>query len=246
MRLRRWNPIYAYAGIYSPFISIVDTHSLMKYFEQKAKGNGVTFAYGCEVVGTEKMKSIYRVSIKDADGKLYDFSTGILINSAGLDSDKISRMLGIDKYKLYYCKGEYLAMNGAAKNYIHRLIYPLPTQNSLGIHTLVDMQAQSKLGPNAFYVDKIDYSVDSSNVKKTCSSVNKYLLFLKPGDLTPNMAAIRAKLQGPDEDVKDFVISCGEEKDLACFINLIGIDSPGLTSAPAIARYVLSSACFQD
>lgn len=232
--------INAVSGIYSPTTGIVDTHSLMKYFEVKAKGRGVTFAYGCDLIAVEKINSGYKLTIKDSDGELLNFSTRILINSAGLYSDKVSEMTGIKGYKLYFCKGEYFRVGGGKNKFINRLVYPHPTATSLGIHTVLDLQGQLKLGPNAFYIDKINYDVDPRHARSMWESARRYLPFIELEDLTPDMSGIRPKLQGPGEPAQDFVIQNEEKKGFPGFINLIGIESPGLTSSPAIARYVLN------
>lgn len=232
--------INAISGIYSPNTGIVDTHNLMRHFELKAKSKGTTFAYGCELIGAEKINSEYKITIKDSDGELYDFVTRILINSAGLNSDKVAEMLGINDYKLHYCKGEYFKVGGGKQKYINRLVYPHPTETSLGIHTLIDLQGQLKLGPNAFYVSELNYDVDSSHAHSMWESARKYLPFIELEDLTPDMSGIRPKLQAEGEHVKDFVIQDEHKRGMPGFINLIGIESPGLTCAPAIARYVLS------
>lgn len=227
-------------GIYSPNTGIIDTHSLMRHFEVKAKGKGVTFAYGCELIGIEKTGSEYKLTIRDSDGELYNFITRILINSAGLNSDKVAGMLGITEHKLHYCKGEYVRVGSGKNKFISRLVYPHPTEISLGIHTVLDLQGQLKLGPNAFYVDELNYDVDPAHAREMWESARRYLPFVELEDLTPDMSGIRPKLQGPDDPVKDFVICHEGERGLEGFINLIGIESPGLTAAPAIARYVLS------
>jgi L-2-hydroxyglutarate oxidase LhgO len=86
--------------------------------------------------------------------------------------------------------------------------------------------------------NKIDYDVDESQKQAFFDSVSRYLPIVKLEDFYPDTAGIRPKLQGPDDDFRDFVIK--EEKDLGLegFINLIGIESPGLTAAPAIAKMV--------
>jgi L-2-hydroxyglutarate oxidase LhgO len=96
-----------------------------------------------------------------------------------------------------------------------------------------------RLGPNTQYVDSIDYAVDSRHKDSFHKSAKRMLPFIEHVDLEPEMAGIRPKLQGPGEDVRDFVIRDESDRGLPGFINLIGIESPGLTSSPAIARYVV-------
>ncbi|NQT90856.1 MAG: NAD(P)/FAD-dependent oxidoreductase [Candidatus Omnitrophica bacterium] len=234
--------VNAICAIESPSTGIVDTHQLMKRLEYLATSRKVVFAYSCEVTGIEKKQDGYGVSIRDIDGETIELFTRTVINSAGLGSEAIARMVGIDVekygYKLHYAKGEYFRLKASKAKLLNRLIYPTPKQESLGIHTVTDSGGQRKLGPNAFYVDRIDYDVDPSHKMEFYEAVSRYLPFLEKDDLTPDMSGIRAKLQGPGEAARDFVITDETDKGLPGFINLIGIESPGLTSSLAIAKHV--------
>jgi L-2-hydroxyglutarate oxidase LhgO len=123
---------------------------------------------------------------------------------------------------------------------VKRLIYPVPERKvtGVGIHVTLDLENRMRLGPSVEYVDSIDYSVDGKHKEAFCNSARKMLPFIEYEDLEPEMAGIRPKLQGPGEDIRDFVIRDEGDKGLPGLINLIGIESPGLTSSPAIARYV--------
>jgi L-2-hydroxyglutarate oxidase LhgO len=123
---------------------------------------------------------------------------------------------------------------------VKRLIYPVPEvkDTGLGVHVTLDLEGRMRLGPNTQYVDSIDYAVDSRHKDAFYSAAKKMLPFIEYEDLEPEMAGIRPKLQGPGEDVKDFVIRDESDRGLPGFIDLIGIESPGLTSSLAIARYV--------
>ncbi len=235
--------VTAQAAIVSPSSGIVDSHRLMKYFETTAKNNNATIAYGCEVKMIEKVSGGYRVGIQDADGEMLTLFTKILINSAGLESGNIAALAGIDidraNYRIHYWKGEYFRVGAGKHKFAHRLIYPAPPQpGSVGIHTVPDLQGMMKLGPYDYYVDKIDYNVDENNKELFYKSVRPFLPFIELRDLTPDMVGIHPKIQKPGEPMKDFIIVDEEERKLPGLINLIGIESPGLTSSPAIGRYV--------
>ena len=234
--------IQAICAIHSPSTGIVDTHQLMRYLEYSAKEKGVMFAYNCEVIGIEKKEEGYQIDICDVDGKSLTIFSPILINSSGLHSDKTAQMVGIDiekaGYKLHYCKGEYFRVKGSKSGFINQLVYPAPGDISLGIHTAIDLQGQLKLGPNAFYVEEINYDVDPSHKLEFYESTKRFLPFIESDDLSPDMAGIRPKLQEPGGSEEDFIISHEVEKGLPGLINLIGIDSPGLTASLTIARYV--------
>ena len=96
----------------------------------------------------------------------------------------------------------------------------------------------TKLGPNAFYVEELDYDVDSGHAREFYDGVKDYLPFLACDDLQPDTSGIRPKLQAPGTPARDFVIRHEADKGLPGFINLMGIESPGLTSCLAIGLMV--------
>ena len=119
-----------------------------------------------------------------------------------------------------------------------RLIYPTPEQAGLGIHVTLGLDGWVRLGPNARYVETIDYGVDETQKEAFYNSAKKFLPMIELGDLAPEFAGIRPKLQAPGEAFRDFVIAHEEQAGFTGLINLIGIESPGLTASPAIAQYV--------
>jgi len=234
------------AALYSPSTGVIDSHSLMKHFAQTAKSKGANIAYNSNVAGIEKVSEGYKVTISDDSQKHFSFATKILINCAGLDSDKIAELVGIDtekaSYVLKFCKGDYFSVGNGKNRLLSHLIYPVPESSftGLGIHATLDLQGDLRLGPDDYYIDKdkTDYSVEESKKESFHASVKRFLPFIKCDDLNPDMSGIRPKLQGPGEKFRDFIIKDEKEKGFPGFINLIGIESPGLTSCPAIAKYV--------
>jgi L-2-hydroxyglutarate oxidase LhgO len=229
-------------ALFSPSTGILDTHALMKCLQTCAEEKGVLCAYGCHVKGIEKSPAGYIVEIQDADDKPLTLITDMLINSAGLSSDAVASMVGIDVdragYRIHYSKGEYFRINGKPPWFMKHLIYPPPGKASLGIHTVIDLQGQLKLGPNVFYVDEISYDVEPSHRQEFFRATKPFLRFLNELDLSPDMAGIRPKLQKPGDTFRDFIICEEAGRGFPGFINLIGIESPGLTACLAIARYV--------
>jgi L-2-hydroxyglutarate oxidase LhgO len=232
------------AALFSPSTGIIDCHALMKYSIAKALEGGVQIAYQTKAVAIEKVAEGYKVTVADGSGE-FPFMTRVLINCAGLHSDKIAELAGIDivkaGYKLHYCKGEYFSVASSKSKLVKRLIYPVPVPKvtSVGIHVTFDLEGRMRLGPGIEYVESLNYAVNNQHQQLFYDSVRKFLPFIEYNDLEPEMAGIRPKLQGPNEDIKDFVIRDEGDKGLPGFINLIGIESPGLTAAPAIAEYVL-------
>jgi L-2-hydroxyglutarate oxidase LhgO len=95
-----------------------------------------------------------------------------------------------------------------------------------------------KIGPNAVYVDEISYEVDPDQQRDFYTNAKKFLPFLEYDDLTPDMAGIRPKLYQRDEPFRDFIIREEGDRGLSGLINLVGIESPGLTACMAIAESV--------
>lgn len=235
--------ITATSAIYFPSTGIIDSFGLMKQLETDAINNGTQIIYNTKVIGIEKIETGYNVNIQDNYG--IDFiSTAIVINATGLHADIMAKMVGIndESYRLHYWKGEYFSVTNGKNKYIKHLIYPIPQQNntSLGIHATLDINNRLKLGPNAIYLpDKnIDYTVDKHNIESVYAAAKKILPFIELDDLLPDQAGIRPKLQKPNDAVRDFIIRNEKDKGFDNFINLIGIESPGLTSCLAIAKKV--------
>lgn len=233
------------AALYSPETGIIDSHRLMQYFLETAQNNGAMIVFNSKVSGIEKIPNGYKVLIKDSK-EVTVLKTQVVINCAGLDADLIAEMAGIDikqyKYELYYCKGEYFRVKGNKSGLIKRLIYPVPKPKSggLGIHATLDLAGSLRLGPDDAYLDSRnkDYSVDTSKRAVFYNSAKKFMPSLEEEDIFSDTAGIRPKLQSRNENFRDFVIREESDKGLAGFINLIGIESPGLTASPAIAKRV--------
>jgi len=240
--------INAQACLYSESTGIIDSHSLMEYFIQKMKDNDADVVYNSDVLGVAKSYSEYKLIIQEKQGERFTIQAGIVINSAGLESDTIASQLGIDieacGYNLKYCKGQYFRVSPQKAKLLSHLVYPVPRPKSagLGIHATLDLAGGLRLGPDDKYIDrdKLNYDVDINDKDKFYSCAKSFLPFLQKDDLIPDTAGIRPKLQEEDEPERDFLIK--EEADLGFsgFVNLIGIESPGLTSAISIARYVES------
>jgi L-2-hydroxyglutarate oxidase LhgO len=235
--------VKAIAAVLSPSSGVIDSHALMRFFHSRARENGIEIAYKSEVVGIERLSDGYEVTVENGS-RGFTFKTDIVVNCAGLYSSNVAQLAGIDidgaGYRLHYCKGEYFSVAGGKGGMVARLIYPVPAPRTggLGIHTVMDIEGRMRLGPNARYVDEIDYMVDETQQGVFYNAVKPFLPFIEYEDLAPEMAGIRPKLQGPGDDFRDFVIKHEQDRGLPGLINLIGIESPGLTSSPAIAEYV--------
>ncbi len=238
--------VFGLKALFSPSTGIIESHSYMKQLETLAVNNGVEMVYGTSVTTITKLENAYEIKLLEPDGTSYSYTSEVVINSAGLESDLIANMIGIkdEELKIQFCKGQYFSINPPKNRLLNRLVYPVPDPNmvALGIHVTVDLAGGAKLGPDAVYLDKneYDYKVDHDRKEIFYASVKRFLPFLEMDDLSPEMAGLRPKTQKKGEAFKDFYIQEETKQGLPGFINLIGIESPGLTASLAIAEMVKS------
>ena len=239
----RWKTLepelQAHEVIFSPDSGIVDAHGLMRSLYLQAESQGVTTVFRSEVTAIRPDGRGFELAVNHGE---YRMHTRILVNSAGLYADRIAAMAGINidrsGYRLHYGKGDYFFASPPPP--IRHLIYPVPDagNESLGIHATMDLGGRVRFGPDIEYVHEIDYRVDEGKAALFFASARRYLPKLSLDALHPDMSGIRPKLQGPGEPPRDFIIQEESPSGLRGLVNLIGIESPGLTSAIAIAGYV--------
>jgi len=237
--------VKAERALYSPSTGIVDSHALMTCLEQSALQNGTLPAYCHNMQGIESLNEGYRVCYENPDGTADFLDCRYLVNCAGLQADRIAAMAGIvlddAGYRLHFCKGEYFSIPPGKAALVSRLIYPPPLHEltGLGIHATKTLDGRLKLGPSTIYTDDPeDYTVNPAHVLDFYNAVRSFLPFIEPEDPEPDMAGIRPKLSGPGEPFRDFVIREERARGLPGMINLIGIESPGLTCCLSIAHLV--------
>ena len=162
------------AGLLSPSTGIIDCYGLMALLHKQATEAGAKFVFDTEVIGVEQTGENYRVQIKEGS----DYSellAHVVINAAGLGCDRLAYSVGIDidaaGYRMHYCRGEYFSLNPGGKYSVKRLVYPVPRKESLGIHVTPTLEGGIRLGPDARYIDELDYSMDDSQKETFYSSV---------------------------------------------------------------------------
>jgi L-2-hydroxyglutarate oxidase LhgO len=230
-------------SVFSPTTGIVSAHELMDFYYHTALGQGATVQHRCQVVGIEKRNSEYAVIVEEA-GQRSVFTVERVINAAGLYSDRVAQMAGIDidaaGYRMVFAKGSYFSVSSSKAKLVSRLVYPVPNKETLGVHVVLDLGGRLRMGPDTEYMDELntDYSVADSKRAVFAKSVRRILPAIADEDLSPDMSGIRPKLQRKGEDEKDWIIVHEKERGLEGFYNLIGMESPALTASAAIAKYV--------
>ncbi len=238
--------IKAESALWSQNTGVIDSHKLMESLENLAMEHGCDFAWKHTLNNIEKIPGGYQAEILDPENETVTINVEKIVNAAGLDSDIVARMAGIDideaGYRLNYCRGHYFRVKSSKKHLAKRLIYPVPNKNiqGLGIHVTLDMNGELKLGPDTQYLDNRiqDYSVSETLGEKFYRAASRYLSGLELDDIYPDQSGIRPKLQVEGGPFRDFVINEESSRGFPGFVNLIGIESPGLTCCLQIADMV--------
>ena len=223
-------------GMLSPETAIFDPFTYCIALAENAAANGVIFRFNSEVTGIDHTGEGFRVTT--ADGA--EYSAGMLINCAGLQSDMIAAMAGADGYKLYPCRGEYFILDKVAEKLLTVPVYPAPKPGigGLGVHLTPTIDGNLIIGPSAEYIDeRDDFSSTSETMSKLFTEAKMLLPSKERKHIIGNFAGIRPKQAPPGEGgYRDFVIR--EEESCPGLIDLIGIESPGLTASVPIAKMV--------
>lgn len=228
------------AVLNSPTTGIVDAHSVVSYSESEIQKYGGDIALNSAVVGLQYNQGTqsYTVHVQTMGRERLAIETENVINAAGHYATAISNMLLPKERHItaYFAKGNYFAYQ-ASKPKVSRLVYPCPSDYaSLGIHLTIDLGGQIKFGPDLEWVQSADdLTVNATNMPKAIETVNRYMIGLDPTAFHPDFAGIRPKIIS-DTKFQDFVIR--EEQGFPGFVNLLNIESPGLTSSLAIGEYV--------
>ena len=229
-------------GLLSPDSGIVSAHGLMDVLLHAVREAGAVFQPRAELAGLERGGGDYRLAVRSG-GQTETFTAERVINAAGLEADTVAALAGIDVdaagYRQHYCKGSYFSVAPAKAGLVARLVYPVPGHVSLGVHAVLGLDGRLRFGPDAEYVGRAtDYRVDEAKARDFAAAARRLVPAIEDKDLAPDISGIRPKLQGPGEGFRDFVVAEESGRGLPGLVNLLGMDSPGLTSALAIAHHV--------
>ena len=237
--LGREPELRAVAGLASPMSGIVDSHAYMQALLGDMEAHGGWLVRHAPVERIETVSGRHRIQVGgDAPCEL---SAELLVNAGGLGAVPAARRWeGLPAEAVprqWFTKGHYFAYNG--RHPFQRLIYPLPGAGGLGVHLTLDMGGQARFGPDAHWVDELEWSVPESLTETFVNAVQQWWPSMEPARLTPAYAGIRPRIHGPGDSPADFMIQGPAEHGLPGAINLFGIESPGLTASLALADHVL-------
>jgi L-2-hydroxyglutarate oxidase LhgO len=234
----------------SPTTGIIDSHSYMQFLLGDFEDKGGDVALCTPVVRIEALgdhgSGGWAITTKDEkSGEESTFTSETIINSAGLGASNVNNMImpSSRRRTQYYAKGNYYSYSPRRPS-TTRLIYPAPEPGlgGLGTHLTLDIDGRIRFGPDVEWVDSPDdLRVSSRKLPEAIEQIKKFLPGVQEDKLVPDYAGIRPKLGkgsavGSGVGFKDFYIR--KEEGYEGFVNLLGIESPGLTSSLAIGEMV--------
>lgn len=226
------------AALLSPSTGIVDSHGLMLSLLGDAEAHGAAIAYGSWVAAM-RLEGDGVAIVMGAD-PAPSLKARLVVNAAGLDAAPLThRVAGLDQAfarPSHYAKGSYFTLTGASP--FKRLVYPAPEPGGLGVHLTLDLAGQARFGPDVEWIEAPNYDVDPARADKFYAVVRAYWPGLRDGALAPAYAGVRPKLAPAGAPAPDFLIEGPRTHGARGLINLLGIESPGLTSSLAIADHV--------
>ena len=200
---------------------------------EESINNGVILKLNEEVKDIKKENDKFIITTNKST-----YDTKIVINCAGLYADEIAKLVNADSYKITARRGEYLVLDHK-QQFIKRVIYPIPSVKGKGVLAIPTIHNNILLGPNAEYVD----DKEDNETTNALSAVKKDILRVLKNIPFQNVIHTYAGLR-PTGDTHDFVIK--EDENVKNFIHVSCIESPGLTAAPAIAKYVCEELIHED
>ena len=231
--------VHALAGLYSPTTGILDSHGFMLALLGDAEQAGALLVVRTPVIGGHiTSRGILLETGGDAP---FTVQSRRVVNAAGLFAPDVARRIaGFPVAAIppaFYAKGHYFTLSGRAP--FQHLVYPMPDHAGLGIHATLDLGGQCKFGPDVSgWSETPDYAFETGLEVKFYQAIRRYYPDLPAGALQPGYVGIRPKISGPAEAAADFCIQGPAAHGVPGWVNLFGIESPGLTATLAIAREV--------
>lgn len=231
----------AVAALHSPLTGIIDSHALMQSLLADFTAAGGLLVCRAPVTDAVTDEQGHRLTL-GGDSPCTLLAREV-VNAAGLQAQPLaSRWRNLPEGSIpraYFAKGHYFAYNG--RHPFSRLIYPLPDAAGLGIHLTLDLAGQARFGPDLAWVDSPSYHVDDALRYGFAQAIKRWWPGLEPSRLVPAYAGVRPKIHGPGEPAADFMVQGPAEHGLAGLVNLLGMESPGLTASLAVAEEVLQT-----
>lgn len=213
-------------ALYAPSAGVINPYEFAFALIENAQANGVELAIECPALGIRAEEG--GLAVKTPAGEVHG---RFVLNCAGVASDRIAQMLDCATFRITPRKGEEYMLDKRLKGLVRRLVFPVPNKTTKGILIIPTFDGTLMVGPTAHTVeDRDDFATTTLGADEVFGFVKKLCPAIGARDAITAFAGLRAA-----SDTNDFVI--GPTK-VPGFFNVAGIQSPGLTSAPAIAEHV--------
>lgn len=216
----------AIAALYAPTAGITSPYELCIALAENAVQNGAEFKLLTKVSKVYKHRDIFVIEC-DKETVRAEY----LVNAAGLFSDDINRMLGGAEFNIIPRRGEYCLIDKSQGRIVNSVIFQAPTKKGKGILVAPTTHGNLLIGPNAIEVtDKENIDTTEEGLQEIINGARKSVNNINTREIITSFSGVRATPDG-----RDFIINV----PIKGAVNAAGIESPGLTSAPAIASMVL-------
>lgn len=216
-----------FAALYAPTAGIVCPFEMNLAFGENAYENGVEFHFNTEVIRLEKIEKGYRIFTNKGE-----IETKCIVNAAGVYADDIHNMVSKRKIHITPRKGEYCLLDKSAGAHVSRTVFALPGKEGKGVLVTPTVHGNLLIGPTATDIEEKEGTNTTGNgLAQVINKAGKNVKNLSLRQIITSFAGLRAH-----EDHHEFIIE--EVEDAPGFIDCAGIESPGLTSAPAIGERV--------
>ena len=229
-RVRREEPALSHdiiGALHAPSAGVVNPYEACFSLAENAVQNGVRLVLGQAVLGIERRDDGFDVRTERST-----YACRYVVNAAGLFADEIAKMVGIDDLEIRARKGEEYLLDKRLRGYVTRLIFPSPTPTSKGVLVIPTYDGTLMVGPTSHWSEKDDLSTSAEGAAEVFEKVRRLAPGISERDCIAEFAGLRAVATG-----EDFILGASA---VPGFIQAAGIQSPGLTAAPALAEEVVA------
>lgn len=231
--------VHCLAALHSPSTAVLDTHALMLAYQGEAEEAGAVLALNTKVLGGNARDGI-RVRLAGEDGEEFEIGCKNLVNAAGLGAKYIAAGFTNNRTEpvpeIYFAKGNFFSLTGQKP--FERIVVALTDKAAGGAAFTFDVGGRGKFGPDLEWVEAVDYTVDPARASHFVTAIRQYWEGIDESRLVPDFAGIRPRTWGEKDPPGDWIIEGPDDHGVPGLVNLLGIETPGITASLSISDYV--------